>query len=99
MSSLILTLSQDPAAVMECVAAAATAVYLLRLVLHSDFAELEESTEAESERRVSPRLVFPASAARTFEASLREKLLRFFAVGETIIVAKRSLRKQRCRSF
>ena len=97
-SSLILTLSQDPAALMECLAAGATAVYLLRLALQSDFAELEESSETAQEKASAPTLIFPASAPR-IEESLREKLLRFFAVGETIIVAKRSLRKQRCRSF
>jgi len=84
MNPTLLSLSQDPTAVMECCAAVLTAAYLFRL------ARLPLGLEPEAAVKL-PKIT------RNKKATLREKLLRFFAVGETIVVAKRSLRGQALR--
>ncbi len=82
------TALQDPAAVIELLAAALTACYLLRLTFVNERARVELPPSL----RTVP---FRASSIQAREKLFSSKLLRLFAVGEAITIKKKSLRRQR----
>ena len=94
----IQAVSQDPIAIVEICAAALSGCYVLKLLLSGGQEQSFGRSSLESRCRVVtvPTSVVIKSRAR---GDLRNRLLRLFAVGEALVIPKKSLRRQRSFLF
>ena len=111
MAHIITAIAQDPTAIVESIAAAASACYVLKLAFLSPLRAHNFSEGLSSSGRISQLTnlnsykageLFPlkevpqaANMLKRTKLELRERLLRLFAVGELIPTPKKSLRRQR----
>ena len=102
MTNILQALIQDPAALAESFAAVLSGCYVLKLLLTDERAAFPETLSLETQPSfqaltiLDKRLAGAPRAHSLAPHSLRSRLLRLFAVGETIIIPKKSLRRQRC---
>ena len=99
MSLILTTIAKDPSALAECCAAVFTACYVAKLTFsdqnNQNDMPLRSLRSARGNAVLCRTLGVDANNNPAVSAvALREKLLRFFAVGELVSIPKKSLRRQ-----